>query len=440
MAKKIAMTLKKIFENPIAKTIMDRTQKVDWQYLMDLWKPGLFNRKPAPAYNNEGELKGTDLDLHTFLSALVDRGAVINIPKYQSMRESVLKEGQMIVSKDNRHGKCTGLSSHKDVFSFGIRIKDANVMMTDEVGDSRVFNLMNITGEWHEGWHKLQFMPDAKENDFIKEYELNSDDKLVFTHFISPWRRHSIYSAPHFLTKMAINRIDDEAKYLSGLIQVMLKAGIKYPGEETEGAPKVWPKQTSVGDDKKVTVKSITYEVETPPISGIYPKIEMTQENLIAITSTKKWLVYTVKPILQYAIRGNEFANYKYINGNEFPHWIKGVAWKDEYKKPPIFTVNTNFIKKFKDDTINSVLLLMKDRSYRENELPLFYQEYSDLNNLFFNNSEVPEEIKEKVKATKGRVTFERLIMFQPDVGMYGVSLLRKTIDKTETVNKNYEE
>ena len=435
MAKKIAMTLKTIFKHPIAMLLMNRSEKVNWQELIDLWKPDLFSRKPAPAYNVDGEFQGTDLDMHTFLSALVDRGAMINLPEYKAMRGTVLKEGQYLVSKENRHGKCMGLSSNKDVFSFGVRIKDVNVMLSEDAGDFRVFNLMDVTGEWHEGWKSLEFLPNQKENDFIEQWALSNDNKITFKHFISPWRRYTIYSAAYFLTKMAIIRLDDEAKYLSGLIRYMDTQGIKLPEEEK----KVWPSSTKVENEKKITVKSVTFDVDIPPLSGEYPMVDMTWDNLKEAIKRRKWLVYTVKPILQYALRGNEFANFKYINGGkEFPHWIQGVQWEEGYTMPPTFTVNTNFIKKFKDPTIISVLKLMENRSYKENELPQFFKEYSKLKELFFGNSEVDLLLQDNVKVTKGRTSYDRLIMFQPDVGKYGVSLLRKTFEKTETVNENF--
>lgn len=435
--KKIAKTLQEILNDSRAKIIMNRGKEVDWNYFIKLWEPDLFSRKPGMAYNIDGEYMGTDLDMHTFISALVARKAMINIPEYQSMRETVKKEGQMIVSKDNRHGKCLGLSSNKDVFSFGIRIKDFNVMTSNTAGDFRVFNLLNILGEWHEGWKTIQFMPDKKENDFIEQWTLANKDNITFDYFISKWRKHSIYSAAYFLTKMALLRLNDEAKYLAGMIKVMQKAGIMYPETEI----KEWPKQTKVGDAKKVKVKSITYKTDIPPLMGVYPEIDMIQENLIKITAIRKKLVYTIKPILQYAIRGNEYANYKYINeGKEFPYWIQNARWEQDYKAPPTFTVNVNFIKKFKDHPKAFLILtLMNDRSYKENELPQFYEEYEGFNLRLNDISEVHPEVKEKVKTTKGKIIYERLIMFQGDVGTYGVSLLKKVIEKTEIVNKEYE-
>lgn len=437
MAKAIAKTLTGILNNPLAKIIMNRATPVDWEVLIALWQADLFNRKPAPAYSIDGKYMGTDLDMHTFISALVQRGAMINIPTYQSMRESTVKEGQMIVSKDNRHGRCIGLSSNKDVFSFGVRIKDLNVMMSEDAGDFRVFNLLNILGEWHKGWQTIQFMPNQKENDFIEKWNLAGDDRITFEHFISKWRKYSIYSAAYFLTKMAIARLDDEAQYLAGMIKMMLKAGITYPPEEV----KEWPKQEKIGDVKKVKVKSVTFKADIPPFYGEYPKIEMSQENLIKITALRKKLVYTIKPTLQYSIRGNEYANFKYVNDdNEFPHWIKNAEWQKDYKTHPTFTVNANFIKKFKNnDEIINILSLMRERSYKENELPQFYEEYVNLNMIYYNSNECPEQIKEKVKVTKGRAVYDRFIMFQGNVGAYGIGLLRKTFEKTETVNAEYE-
>lgn len=439
MAKQIPMTLKNIFQSPFVKTLIDRSKEVDWSFLIDSLRPDMYNRKPSPALNVEGELQVTNLDFHTALSAIISRGAVINLPKYNAMRGSVLKAGEKIVSKENRHGKCIGVSSNKDVFSLGIKIDDAQVMKSDSVGEPRIYNFLDVEGNIHEGFKTIEFIPSEKEKDYINDWKIGSDNKIVFKHIISPGRRHAIYSGFYFTMKIAIKRINDEAKYLAGLITAMQKAGIKYPGQGEEGAPKQWPKSTKVGNEKKIKVKSITYEADIPPLTGAYPMIEMNQENLIAITEQRKNLIYKIKNLLQYTIRGNEYANYKYTSDtNEFPHWIKNVSWQEEFKKPSTFTVSANFIKKFQDHT-NIILTLMKDRSYYENELPHFWEEFSQLNQLFFNNSEIPQEVKDKIKTTKGRVTFDRLVMFQQGVGTYGISLLRKTIDKTETVSKDYQ-
>ena len=71
----------------------------------------MTSRKPGAAYIDEN-LVGTDLDLACFLFELAERNAVINIPQYKSMRAAKIKEGEALISKENRpgHGKRGGES------------------------------------------------------------------------------------------------------------------------------------------------------------------------------------------------------------------------------------------------------------------------------------------------------------------------------------------
>ena len=177
--KEVAKTLTNIFDNPIMKTIMDRSKEIDDSIIKEVsswWRYDMLNRKPGPAYVDE-DFVGTDLDLSCFLYELAERGAVINIPHYKNMRATTKKEGQAIISQDNRHGQVLGLVSNKDVFSFSLRIKDMNVMTTNNVGDYRNFSITDLDGDWYPGWGNLEFIPTAKENKFIFE-NINETLKL----------------------------------------------------------------------------------------------------------------------------------------------------------------------------------------------------------------------------------------------------------------------
>ncbi len=429
--KKVPEKLKNILKEPFVKTLINRSQDVDYETLVKSLIPDIFSKNPTTVCDAEGNYTGTTLDLQSAMYNFMSRNAVINISKYHAMRGTVLKDGQHLVSKENRHGKVVGLSCAKDLWSFGMRIVDVNIMKFDDTGDFRVFNVVGVDGEWYEGWERIEFMPTAKENEFF--IKLASNGKITFNNFIAPQRRFNIFSSNYFVIKIALARLEDEIQYLGGLIKLMNDKGIVLPPEEK----KEWPETTKLGNEKKIKIKSVTYEVDIPPLVGEYAMMPLNQDTLVEVVKRKKWLTYKIKSQLQFYIRGEEYANFRYANPDKpFPHWMKGVEWK-EYKSPKKFTVNANFLKKF-DGNERSILNLMKERSYKENEKNQFYAEYEFLNKLLFGISEIPDSVRDKVKFSKGRTKYERLLIFQPDVGMYGISLLKKEFEKTETVNENY--
>src|SRR3990167_1459693 len=133
--KKVAATLTSILENPIMASILDKSHDIDETIneVVSWWRYDMASRKPGIAYTSGGD-KTTDLDLSCFLFELAERNAVINIPIYKSIRAKSIKEGEFVLSSQNRHGNVLGLSANKDVFSFSLRIKDMNAVSTDNVG------------------------------------------------------------------------------------------------------------------------------------------------------------------------------------------------------------------------------------------------------------------------------------------------------------------
>lgn len=247
--KEIENSLKNILENPIMKVILDRSSNIEsvFEKVNSWWRYDLLSRKPGPAYIDENFV-GTDLDLSCFLYELSNRNSVINIPTYKSMRPTRFKEGQILVSKDNRHGQILGLIANKDVFSFSIRIKDMNIINTNTVGEYRNFLITDFDGNFYEGWRSLQFIPTAKENKFIFENELlTNNNSIIFTNFVHPNRWSSLFGQYYFITKALINRLKEESSYYNREVKAMLEEGIHYPPkEDTPG----WPESTKIPGKK----------------------------------------------------------------------------------------------------------------------------------------------------------------------------------------------
>lgn len=317
MPKCVASTLKVLLDHPIMQVVQDQSRPVrdTVKQVESWWTYDLYSRNPGPAVTEDGEFQGTDLDLACFLYALAQRGAVINLPVYEGRRAAQRREGERVVSKDNRHGGITGLTANKECFSFGIRITDFNVVQRDPrtgketVGAPRNFMLVDVTGKWHDGWDRIEFSPTAKENDFLNDKRLWTGNSVVFKNFVHPNRWISLYGQYYFLTKALIERLENEAKFCYTEISRIQAAGIAYPPSE---APAEWPKTTQVGADKPIKVSALEVELDLPAPSGNFQSYPVTQDGLVAATKWRKELVYGVMPRLRFATRSVELAFFRH--------------------------------------------------------------------------------------------------------------------------------
>jgi len=345
--KQVAKTLTGILDHPMMGVIMDRSKSPieTAEKIIENWSFDLYTRKPGPAVTEDGEFVGTDLDLATFMMALADRGAVINMPKdYKGIRASTKREGERLVSTANRHGKITGMFSNSDVFSFGVRILDMNVVQTDlktgqeSVGAPRNFALTGITGDWHPFWSPLEFSPAARENAFLKDNKLWTDNKVIFTSFVHKNRWVSLYGQHYFVAKAMVERLTEDARFLKSEIDRLLKAGVNYP-PTGEGAQKEWEKTETVGDKVAKEVDALNVEIDLPDYTGEYTPFEVSQASLVSATAQRKRVVYDLKPKIQFAVRTVEYAFYKHAlddgTGEEkMPGWFTAATWERDYTPP----------------------------------------------------------------------------------------------------------
>jgi len=310
------------------------------EVIQDHWTFDLYSRKPGPAYLEDGVIKPTDLDLVCFLSALADRNAVINLPSYTSKRAKTIREGETVISNKNRHGKVIGLNANKAVLSFSIRIEDMNVMSSDglgseEIGAPRNFMIVDLDGEFYSGWKTIEFVPTAKENDFLNDKQLWTGNSIYFENFVHPMRWTSFFGQYFFVTKALINRLEQDLTYTNLCIQQLLKNGIKFP-TSGDGSKKEWPASTK-GESKSISVKTCEVEVDIPWTgSYVHPsKIENSQENLVRLDKLAHKIKHKQLPALRFATRATELAFFK--NGGvttNFPTWIKGASWETDYVQP----------------------------------------------------------------------------------------------------------
>lgn len=338
--KQVAATLKDAVASEAMQRILNRAEPVFdiADTLLDHWKYDLYTRKPGPAYFENGALQPTDLDLACFLSALVDRKAVIVLPHYKSKRAKTTREGEHVLSRSNRHGQVLGMIANKEVFSFSIRVFDQNVIQQgdeskpDQTGAFRSFMLVDLDGTWHEGWSQIEFMPTAKENAFLNDRSLWTDNTVVFKNFVHPNRWISFYGQYYMLTKALIDRLEQENKHLNAEIKRLLTAGFTFP-LEGEGAKAEWP-HTEKGESKPVKVPAFEATVDLE-FRGMFNPCEDSQEALIKADALARRIRYSINPALRFATRATELAFAQAgAKHKGFPAWIKGASWETGYREP----------------------------------------------------------------------------------------------------------
>ena len=329
--KYVADSLKTILDCEMVQCIINRScgladaidEALSW------WDFDLLSRRPNPAYDEYGIFRGTDLDLACFMYALAGRGAIINIPFYKTHTQTRVREDQKLKSKDNRHGELLDVNANKAFFKFNIRIMDQNVIGEDKVGDFRTFSLTDHTGAWYDGWKTIQFEPTLKENRFITENQLWSGNRIVFKNFIHPNRWTSFFGRHYVISKILIERLEDEAKFLNAEVKRLLDAGIKFPGGD---GPKSYD-YTSYGETVSKKFPAFEAKIYIPSVqtTGEYEATPLTQEGLLRAYHLRKEYNKIIGK-LRFMTRASEYAHNQ--NPERFPAWLKNVQWESGFREP----------------------------------------------------------------------------------------------------------
>lgn len=338
--KHVAQSLMGILDNKVVQIILDRSRDI-FPTIIEVesyWEYNLFDRKPGPAYiigdNGDTVFQGTDLDLATFLMELTKRNSVINLPEYKQKRPASIKKGQVKVSDKNRHGEITSLTSNKDVFTFGVRINDTNIIGSvgdgkNYIGDYRTFLMTDFDGSLYKGWKNIEFLPSEKQNKFIYDTKILSDNTIYFKNFVSPSKWISFYGKYYFITKLLITRLKEESKYYDSLIKDMLDNGIKYPLREPSIRSQIPSAKRESG--QSIKVQAMEVELDVPENDSRYRKYDLvnyTSDLLVRLSNKKRDINYKIIPRLQFTTRSIELAVYNF-GFNKFPSWLKNVSWED---------------------------------------------------------------------------------------------------------------
>jgi hypothetical protein len=261
----------------------------------DAWKYNIADRSFGPAYADpETGRFTTELDLAVFLAALAERRAVITLSKYKTRRAATHTEGEVVVSKDNRHGRLMRLVSNKSTWGMSVTVFDANVITTGDVGKPRTFFIQDIDGTWYEEWKTIRFLADT---DFEKKLFENTHE-VTFKYFVHPMRWPSVYGRPYALAKVAIDRLSDQDRFL--------KAEQKRLREALSIAPPEWPKSEKVGGEKKITVWAFETKADFD-FTGEYVPYPETQDALDEIGLLRS-RVRELQTNLRFHTRCSEYA------------------------------------------------------------------------------------------------------------------------------------
>jgi hypothetical protein len=310
--------------------VKDRTQdmRVLCARLLDAWGYDLEKRKPGVAWVDPDGIPVTDLDLAAFLTPLVENRVVVNLPKYTSRRAATQREGEWVTSKDNRHGRLTGLVSNKEAFSFGIRIEDMNVIQAKEkddgqmdadIGAFRALLIQDVTGKWYEGWETIDIMPTGLSKEVFQKLS-GAANTLKFQYLVHPMRWPSMYGVYYIVAKAAILRIEDQTRHL--------RSEVKRLREELGVEPPKWPRSEKVGEDEPIKVWAFEATLDGVDFTGEYEKYASTQEDLNAAIALEKRLRGFVEQ-LRFLTRCTEYSFWthavqKNIPADQCLYWLKG--------------------------------------------------------------------------------------------------------------------
>lgn len=319
-------------DNPYAKAIMDRSKPVDEALIDAVLGQSLFTwegRNPAPALDPDGLFQGTDLDLLSFMMPMGERGAVIETPRYRNRRKIVKRENERKVGT-NQFGPVTALISNKEVHSFSARIFDSTIAVRDPdteketLGAHRNYMLVDCDGHWYDGWDRIYWDPTAAENKFLTEKSLWTGNTVCFKYYVHPNRWQSVFGAPYLLLKMLVDRINDEAGYYRAQMKILEENGLTLPPGEKK--PYVPPEYE--GATKSIKVKALEAILDLPGFSGSYPSLPETTEGLVNAYRRQKYLTWTLKPQVQFVVRADETAYFKY-GEDQVTHWMDKRTWKN---------------------------------------------------------------------------------------------------------------
>jgi len=313
--------------------LSDRSEKAVPSVMdyLDHWGCDLKGRTPKRFEGEDGSMT-VELDLPALIMELVKQQAVINIPTYHRAGPRVVKDNEVVLSSDNRHGKVKAPSSHKEFANLGINIVDANVIKDGSVGAPRTYNFCGVLGEFRDesAWTSIEI--------FGADDTLADEVSLTCT--VNQERWSSVYGRPYLVAKAAALRLEDEFKYYNGKVRGLRKM---FP-RDSDGAFTYPTKET--GNTVDVTVVAFEAKVDGFTMTSSYPEVEQTLEGLEAAERHLSTVRRTLT-LLRFPIRVSEAAFLRHCVGDDAavswcstkggtvrsPSWANDAEWETGFKQ-----------------------------------------------------------------------------------------------------------
>lgn len=337
--------------------------------LINKWICDIENRRPSPADVENGQL--TDLDLCTFLFTLSKRNAMVEIPNFKSLRPSTnpKSRNQKIVGP-TRFGRIKNFVTNEETLNVSLQIDDGAVLDYDknQVGSTRNFTITDFDGSLYEGWSNIVFQPDAKENQFIFESGILTDDKIVFDKFVHPNSWIRMFSKDYLKIKLLDQRITQEMKVINKLIKEKKEKQKKEPYNG-----KSFDKKHSGGT--KEPSKKIDVEAFVVKLHGIdIPKdgYEKKYERLALKMLQKEYnfFRYILRAELRFIARVGEIGHYK--RPHILPSWLKEEEWVPGFKETP--QAKTYYESLIINDEYSQPIRLLRRTYLKSTEVNINYE------------------------------------------------------------------
>lgn len=315
--------------NPLAASILNREFSLTREFVRFVIRQTQFSwhgRKPKPSLVG-GTTRKTDLDLLSVLMELYYRQAHIELTAYENKLPWQIVVGEQHVGGTRRYGPIIGFNAHGEHLSISVTINDLSVFNSDTgtFGAPRSYMIADYDGSWHKGWHGLSWEMTDQERAYFTRRQLLTSDGIDFEDYIHQNRRQSVYGAPYLLLKLLLARIEDEIRFYEQELKHLKDLGVECPAELLDK-----PRSMIAGGATQSTeVPVFTMEVAGPVFRGEYATVTSDTVGYRLAHRLIRFLTYELRPIVQFVVRADEVAFYRFAREKGFvAHWACDAVWR----------------------------------------------------------------------------------------------------------------
>lgn len=319
--------------HPLVAQIMDRNFELSREFIRLVMRQSQFSwhgRKPKPALI-KGSVRKTNLDLLSVLMELYYRKAEIELAAYDNKLPWQITAGEQHVGGTKRYGPIVGFAAHRELLSFSVTINDRSVFKGEDgkFGADRNYMIADYDGSWHKGWHGLTWKMTKEERAYFTRRRLLTSNGVDFEDYIHQNRRQSIFGAPYLMAKLLMARIEDEIRFYEQELKRLEHFGVVCPSELKE-EPR---HRIIVGNSASKEVPTFVMEVSGPEFAGEYAAVSSDTVGYCLAHKLVRFLKYDLRPIVQFLVRADEVAFYRFgLTQGFVAHWAPEASWQRAHK------------------------------------------------------------------------------------------------------------